>query len=298
MTDENPDYRPAQPHDFKRAIEDVDARDLEARRMTAATDRATERAYDAPTTPDYEYRAYENANVEDRRVADAPDRRPLDARRDVDAVDRAPATVATSPDVERERRVVPARETVTERRDYARGDRPFSIAAGFFGWAVASFFTLVLATIVLAVIGTAAYDASDAGTTGLTQNTFNDLTTGGLLGLAIALFVAYLLGGYAAGRIGLWHGTGHGVAVVAWTILFTLVTIGLAAAYGDNVAGLYLVPRVDWSGLTGPSIVGLVVALLVMLGGAILGANLGTRPYGLDGTYEGRRVRAYRGRPL
>lgn len=299
MVDERTDYRPAGSRDFARAVNNVDAADL--RPSTPPPTYAAN--LDDRTTDDaaYDARAGERTTSYDagRMGASGYDARTRDRTYD----NAAPAAVATpTPDLDRDRdrRYVdrPETTTVRERVDRPVGDRPFSVAAGFFGWAVASFFTLVLGTIVLALIGTAAYNATDAGTTGVTQNMFNDLTTGGLIGLLVALFVAYVLGGYAAGRIGLWHGVGHGVAVVAWTVLFTILTIALGAWLGDAVAGLNLVPAIDWADLTGPAIAGILVSLLAMLAGAILGAKLGTRPYGIDGVNEGRRSRTWRGRPL
>lgn len=176
--------------------------------------------------------------------------------------------------------------------------RPFSIAAGFFGWAVASFFTLVLTTIVLALIGASAYDITDAGANALDTGTFNELTTTGLIGLVVALFIAYALGGYAAGRIGLWNGVGHGVAVVAWSVLFSVAAIALAVTLGDSVDALNVVPRVDWDALTTPTLVGLLVALVTMLAGAILGGKLGTRTDTAEDGLERRRVGRSRGRPF
>lgn len=191
----------------------------------------------------------------------------------------------------------PTRERIVT-TDAPLARRPFSIAAGFFGWAVASFFTLVLSTIVLAFIGASAYDITDAGANGLDASTFNDLTTTGLIGLVIALFLAYALGGYAAGRIGLWHGVGHGVAVVAWSVLFSVIAVALALTLGDSVDALNLVPRVDWNDLTTPTLVGLLVALVTMLLGAILGAKLGTRTDTAEDALERRRVGRSRGRPF
>ena len=311
MVDEHEqrDYRPAGSRDFTDAVSNVDAEDLRTRRNAErgldmdrdrdlAPTRVSSAGYDrvgddrplsgGAGTRTYDARPYD---------ADRTPPTPMDAERRT--YDAPPAAVPTPPVADREYVDRPATTTtVRERVDRPAADRPFSIAAGFFGWAVASFFTLVLGTIVLALIGTAAYNATEAGTTGVTQDAFNDLTTGGLIGLLVALFIAYALGGYAAGRIGLWHGVGHGVAVVAWTVLFTIVTVALAAWLGDAVAGLNLVPAIDWNDLTGPAIAGILVSLLVMLAGAILGAKLGTRPYGIDDAYEGRRTRAWRGRPL
>lgn len=309
MVDERTDYRPAGSRDFARAVNNVDASDLRpsAPPPTYAAnvgDRTTDdnRVNDARRADDaaYDARVGERTTSYDegRRGASGYDARTRDRTYDNAA---APAAVATpTPDLDRDRRYVdrPASTTVHERVDRPVGDRPFSVAAGFFGWAVASFFTLVLGTLVLALIGSAAYDATDGGATGVTQDAFNDLTTGGIIGLLVALFVAYFLGGYAAGRIGLWHGVGHGVAVVAWTVLFTILTIALGAWLGDAVAGLNLVPAIDWADLTGPALAGILGSLLAMLAGAILGAKLGTRPYGIDGVNEGRGHRAWRGRPL
>lgn len=282
MVDEHTDYRPARSRDFTRAIHNVDASDL--------------RSTPPPPVSEDAARGYATGYP------------PSDVRPDGTALERAPVAGVAA---DRDRRYVdrpegtmnvdrPDGTTIEERRTGPVDARPFSIAAGFFGWAVASFFTLVLSTLVLALLGAAAYDATNAGATGVTQETFNSLTTTGLVGLFVALLAAYFLGGYAAGRIGLWHGVGHGVAVVGWTLLFTVLTIALAAWLGDAVAGLNLVPAIDWGDLTGPAIAGILVSLLAMLAGAILGAKLGTRPYGIDGVNEGLAVRGYRrrGRPL
>ncbi|HWH09033.1 MAG TPA: hypothetical protein VNX21_07515 [Candidatus Thermoplasmatota archaeon] len=317
MVDERTDYRPAQSRDFARAVQGVDASDLRPTTPPPTTtgigagtgagtlradeglghDRQNERAYD---------RAYDRM---DARSGVNDQASVAGARERADLRDTGARGAVAQPHHEprergllgtRDRRYVdrPEGTTIEERVDRPVGARPFSIAAGFFGWAVASFFTLVLATLVLALLGAAAYDATGGGATGVTADTFNSLTTSGLVGLLVALFLAYLLGGYAAGRIGLWHGVGHGVAVVAWTVLFTILTIALGAWLGDAVAGLNLVPAIDWGDLAGPTLVGILLSLAAMLGGAILGAKLGTRPYGIDDANEGRRARAWRGRPL
>lgn len=177
------------------------------------------------------------------------------------------------------------------------GERPFSVAAGFFGWAVASFFTLVLGTFVLGAIGATAFEVTDEGTT-IDTETFNSLTTTGLLGLAVAILAAYFLGGYAAGRIGLWHGAMHGVAIVVWTVLFSVLAIAAGVWLGDAADALLVIPAIDWSELATPAVLGILLALVVMFAGAILGGVTGARRDTEVGLRERWRTRRVRGRPL
>ena len=78
----------------------------------------------------------------------------------------------------------------------------FSWGADFLGFAVAVFFTVVLFGIVGAIVGTAGYQmGAPAPNTGHISSTTENLGLAGLAGGLIAIFLAYLIGGYAAGRM-------------------------------------------------------------------------------------------------
>jgi hypothetical protein len=191
----------------------------------------------------------------------------------------------------------------SERRvdNYPAREGPFSIIAGFLGWAVAAFFTFVLLAIILGVLGTAAYDSTTAtgNAVAISQAALNDLTWTGIIGGLVAVFVGYFLGGYNAGRIDRYHGVGQGVAVVAWTILAGIVAAILAGVAADTLnLGYYLAPyNIDWNAITTQGIIGLVLTLGVMLGAAILGGLAGERYFHRADVAEERRDYRARSRP-
>ena len=174
-------------------------------------------------------------------------------------------------------------------------DRRFSIGATFLGWAVASFFSLVFSALVLLALGAGA--AAD-GTVG--SGDVASLGAMGFVGVLIAMFLAYLIGGYAAGRIAHFDGAKHGAIVPVWTILFGLLAIFAGAYLGTQLAG-YFTPalaNVDLAALGTYGILGLLAMLVADFAGAILGGILGARG---DQRYEDRaleRRRTSRGRPL
>jgi MFS family permease len=175
--------------------------------------------------------------------------------------------------------------------------RRFSLGATFLGWAVASFFTLVFTGIVLLALGGSALRTDD-GT--LTAGDLANLTITGLAGAVVAMFLAYLVGGYAAGRIAHWDGARHGAVVPLWTILAGLLALLAGATLGPQLAG-YLgpyVPRVDAGALTTYGVLGLLAMLAADFLGAILGGILGAKGDERHemGTVERRRT--MRGRPL
>jgi hypothetical protein len=152
----------------------------------------------------------------------------------------------------------------------------FSIGSDFIGWVVATFFTIVFAGIVAAIIGSAGYQlgGSLSGTSGASQT----LGLAGLLGGLVAVFLGYLIGGYTAGRMARFDGVKNGIGVVLWTIVIGIV-LGIAGGVFGGQFGLADRFRLDADPrtLTIAGIVSLAVSLVVMLLGAILGAVLGTR---------------------
>lgn len=176
----------------------------------------------------------------------------------------------------------------------------FSLGATFFGWACATFFSLVFITLLaIALSGQAMAD----GTLG--TNDVGSLGVVGIVGVLLAAFVAYLLGGYVAGRMAAWRGALHGGLTVAWALLATALLVGLGA-YAGNAFGLFgAIPAwLDLSALTTGTILFLVGHLVAMLAGGILGGQLGERYFGRHFNGDDRAVSrrrlgsTRRGRPL
>jgi len=156
----------------------------------------------------------------------------------------------------------------------------FYWGADFIGFAVAMFFTLVLLGLVGAIVGTVGYQMGapvpriGGSVSGVTEN----LGIGGLVGSLVALFVAYLLGGYTAGRMARFDGVRNGIGVVLWTIVVAIILGILGAVLGSKYnIGSQLHLSINGSTLTVAGVVSLVVTLVVMLLAAILGGTLGVR---------------------
>jgi len=104
--------------------------------------------------------------------------------------------------------------------------------------------------------------------------------TGGIA-LLVVLFLAYLAGGYVAGRMARFDGVRQGIAV--WVIgLLVAVLLGVAGAVLGaqyNVLQQLNLPSLPISGdtLTTAGIIALVAVLVATLLGAVLGGTLGTR---------------------
>ncbi len=156
--------------------------------------------------------------------------------------------------------------------------------SAFFGWLTAIGLTVILSALATAIgVGIGAANtgtASDAAN----QAQENAQTIGIASGivLAVILFVAYYCGGYVAGRMARFDGVKQGVAVWLWGIIVAIVLAILAAVAGSQfnvlaqVQGQPNIP-VDGSALTAGGLIGLAIAILVPLLGAILGGKAGMR---------------------
>lgn len=150
--------------------------------------------------------------------------------------------------------------------------------ADFIGFAVALFFTMVFFGIVGAIVGTVGYQMGapvpkiGGPITATTQN----LGLAGLIGGLIAIFLAYLIGGYTAGRMVRFSGVQNGVAVVIWTVIVAIILGILGAALGSRFnVGSQVNLHINTTTLTAAGVISLLVTLLVMLLGAALGGHLG-----------------------
>jgi len=102
---------------------------------------------------------------------------------------------------------------------------------------------------------------------------------GGGVALLVVLFLAYLAGGYVAGRMARFDGARQGIAVWVIGLLVVIVLAVVGAVFGSeyNVLSQLDLPRIpiDEGTLTTAGIVALIAVLLVTLLGAVLGGKLG-----------------------
>lgn len=170
----------------------------------------------------------------------------------------------------------------------ARSSRDDVVAAGrerfggikwgsaFFGW-----LTAIGMTVLLSALATAVGAGVTATNPEVTQGQ-NPQTLGVVSGivLVVVLLIAYYCGGYVAGRMARYDGMKQGVAVWLWGIIVAVLVAILAAVAGSqfNVLG-YLggVPQipVDGSLLTLGGLIGLAIAVIIPLVGAMLGGKAG-----------------------
>ena len=156
----------------------------------------------------------------------------------------------------------------------------FDWLASFLGFSVAVFFLTVVLGIGGTIVGAV---GSPLGATvpplgGTIPGTTQQVGMVALIGSLIALFLAFLIGGYAAGRLARYDGVKNGLGVVLWTIFVALILAVLGAIWGSsfNVAS-QLNLQVDAGTLTAAGLISLVVTLLVMLLASALGGFMGER---------------------
>ncbi|MDQ3778708.1 MAG: hypothetical protein M3310_07615, partial [Actinomycetota bacterium] len=144
--------------------------------------------------------------------------------------------------------------------------------------------------------------------TGLDGDDVAEISVAGLLGGVVILFLAYLLGGWAAGRMARYDGLRNGLLTGVWTLVLAGVVSALAAWLGSEYDLLRGVDMPQWfstDALTVGGIVSALAAIAAMLAGGALGgvwgeryhrradaAVLATREGGVGGERERRVVRA------
>jgi len=152
--------------------------------------------------------------------------------------------------------------------------------AAFFGWLSAN----GLAVLLVALLSAAGVAI------GLTQGvpsvdeTTQEADTIGIVGgivLLVILFLAYLAGGYVAGRMARFDGARQGIAVwvIGLLVVLALAVAGLVFGSQYNVLQQLNLPRIpiDEGTATTGGIIALVAVLLVTLLGAIVGGRMGDR---------------------
>jgi len=170
-----------------------------------------------------------------------------------------------------------SRAVVAEQRDRFGG---MKFGACFFGWLTATG-TAVILTALLAAIGAGVGLTRDLNPDQALATAQTVGLVGGIVLLAIIL-VAYLAGGYVAGRMARFNGVKQGVGVWLWAIIIAVVVAVLSLVAGSqfnilgSLNGFPRVPVNEGQMTTG----GLLVAILVVvvaLVGAILGGLAGMR---------------------
>ncbi|GAB4082127.1 hypothetical protein [Modestobacter muralis] len=156
-----------------------------------------------------------------------------------------------------------------------------SWGAAFFGWLSAN----GMAVLLIALLSAAglAFGLSDtvASVDQAAESATSGIGLGAGIALLVALFLAYLAGGYVAGRMARFDGARQGVAVwvIGLVVVVLLALAGLVFGAQYNVLAQFDLPRIpiDEGTATTAGIIALVAVLLVTLIGAVLGGLLGTR---------------------
>ncbi|MEI4272930.1 YrzE family protein [Klenkia sp. LSe6-5] len=155
------------------------------------------------------------------------------------------------------------------------------MGSAFFGWMSA----VGIAVILLAVLSAAGLAFGLYSTLGSAQDAADQANTGIGLGAAIALlvvlFIAYLAGGYVAGRMARFNGTKQGLGVWLWGVIVTVLAAlaGLVLGTQYNVFDQLNLPAlpVESGTATTAGFIALGAVLVVTLLGAMLGGKLGSR---------------------
>jgi len=170
------------------------------------------------------------------------------------------------------------REVVGRQKDAFGG---MKFGSCFFGWLTASGTAVLLAALVTGV-GAALGLTRDVDVTNPTPAQTESISfVGGLVLLAI-IFVAYLAGGYVAGRMARFNGLKQGLGVWLWAVIMAiLVAVAgwLAGAQFDIFAQVNSFPRlpVNEGTLTTEGIIVAIGVVAASLVGALLGGLAGMR---------------------
>jgi hypothetical protein len=231
-------------------------------------------AHAAPDPAQTDSPAVERTVTMPRQTAAAPV-----AVEPVTGTDR-PQGLAADPDLDRHRGMGRSdRQQVVAAQKARYGG--ISWGAAFFGWLSANGMAVIL--IALLSAGGLAFGLSDAVDSAdqAADSATSGIGLGAGIALLVVLFLAYLAGGYVAGRMARFDGIKQGLAV--WVIgLVVVILLALAGVlFGSkfNVLNQLNLPRipVDEGTATTAGIISLVAVLVATLVGAVMGGLLGAR---------------------
>ena len=173
-----------------------------------------------------------------------------------------------------------ARDAVDAQHDRFGG---IKWGAAFFGWLSANGLAVILLAILSAAgvaFGLSQVSTADQAAQQATAAADTIGITGGIA-LLVVLFLAYLAGGYVAGRMARFDGLRQGIAVwvIGLLVIVALAVLGAVLGAQYNVLSQLNLPSIPVSGdtLTTAGIVSGIAALVATLLGAILGGKLGER---------------------
>jgi hypothetical protein len=170
-----------------------------------------------------------------------------------------------------------ALDSVAAQRDRFGG---IKWGSAFFGWLSANGLAVILLAL-LSAGGLALGLAQNVDTADEAADQASEIGIGGGIAVLVVLFLAYLAGGYVAGRMARFDGARQGLAVWLVGLIVVLVLAAAGALLGSkyNVLQDLNLPRipVDEGTATTAGIITLVAILLVTLLGAVLGGKLGER---------------------
>jgi hypothetical protein len=197
-----------------------------------------------------------------------------------DKPDRTAVQPATDTDTDADRTGLSRREVVAREKERFGG---MKFGACFFGWLTATGMAVLL-TALLAAAGAGLGLATNLEETTNPADP-NQAQTIGLVSaivLLVIIFLAYLAGGYVAGRMARFNGARQGIGVWLWALIIAVVVAILGAVAGTQfnlLANLNTFPRIpiNEGDLTTGGIITAIAVALVALIGAILGGLAGMR---------------------
>ena len=171
-----------------------------------------------------------------------------------------------------------ARDAVAAQRDRFGG---IKWGAAFFGWLSANGLAVVLVALLSAAgVGLSLAQGVDS-VADVPADTGDVLGVAGGVALLVVLFLAYLAGGYVAGRMARFDGARQGLAVwlIGLLVVVLLAVAGVALGAEFNVLQQLDLPRIpiDEGTATTTAVITLAAVLVATLVGALLGGTLGTR---------------------
>lgn len=181
----------------------------------------------------------------------------------------------------RERDAVRPRDVRGDEGIAAAHDRfgGIDIPASLVGMLTALATLALLSGLIGAALGAIGYQKG-LDTDDVTAANVTEISIAGLIGGIVVLFLAYVIGGWAAGRIARYDGVRNGVMAGIWTVILAAIVSGLAAWLGDEYDVLRDVNMPNWfsqDALTVGAIVSGVAAILAMLIGGAVGGMWGER---------------------
>jgi ABC-type transport system involved in cytochrome c biogenesis permease subunit len=195
-----------------------------------------------------------------------------------------PETRRDTPSDEAEREREARDVEAIERRETARPVHPIAAArdrfggidlpASLVGMLTAIAMLVLLGGVVGAAVGAIGYQ------TGLRGDNVEDISIASLIGGLVVIAIAYLVGGWTAGRIARYDGARNGLMTGVWTIVLAGALSALATWFGseyDVFANVDLPQWFDRDALTTAALLSGAAAVATMLVAGVLGGLWGVR---------------------